>query len=66
MHAVDIHVSIKQLIFSNIIAQPEWVVKPKDQEVSVDGSASFRCKATGMPQPKVEWFINGKPLKGRW
>ncbi|KAK3103268.1 hypothetical protein FSP39_018003, partial [Pinctada imbricata] len=44
-------------------AQPEWVVEPKDQEVSVDGSASFRCKATGMPPPKVEWFINGKPLK---
>lgn len=43
---------------------PTWVTKPLDSIIGVDESATIQCHAEGMPRPRVQWFINGKPING--
>ncbi|CAG5115891.1 unnamed protein product, partial [Candidula unifasciata] len=42
-------------------AAPQWKSQPRDVTAGVEESASFECDATGLPEPTVSWFINGKP-----
>ncbi|XP_041349453.1 neuroglian-like [Gigantopelta aegis] len=45
------------------VQKPYWISKPQDVTVAVDEDVTLRCKATGIPDPVVSWFINGKPLE---
>ena len=58
-------VVMNALFWIEFTAKPQWVVEPKSQEVSVDGNATFQCKARGMPPPQVQWSINGLSLTGK-
>ena len=40
-------------------AHPNFLVKPKDQRVGMNGIATFECVATGNPPPSVFWTKEG-------
>nr|CAH8826305.1 unnamed protein product [Trichobilharzia regenti] len=40
--------------------RPQFIEKPEDINVPVNGSVTFRCTATGDPVPKIRWTINGE------
>ncbi|ESO96246.1 hypothetical protein LOTGIDRAFT_174928 [Lottia gigantea] len=44
-------------------AKPRWTKKPQDIEAGVKEDATFLCEGKGSPEPKVQWFINGKPIE---
>ena len=56
-----VHVKI-YLIFTS--AKPYWEEEPKDVRTTVGGTATFTCKAKGVPKPKIAWFVNGVKLEG--
>lgn len=43
---------------------PQFVETPQDQRVVSDRVASFTCRATGNPQPQIEWRKNGRRIGG--
>ena len=45
--------------FSSSAAHPNFLVKPKDQRVGMNGIAKFECQATGNPPPSVFWTKEG-------
>ena len=45
--------------FSTSAAHPNFLVKPKDQRVGMNGIAKFECQATGNPPPSVFWTKEG-------
>lgn len=44
-------------------AAPFWITAPNDTSAAEEESVKFECKASGIPEPKLEWFVNGVPLK---
>lgn len=49
-----------------IPARPKFVKTPRNLEVGVEDNVTINCDALGQPEPKVEWFINGIPIKGQY
>ena len=43
-------------------AHPNFVVKPKDQRVGMNGLAQFECVAEGNPPPSVFWSKEGSQV----
>ncbi|KAK7073499.1 hypothetical protein SK128_026930 [Halocaridina rubra] len=39
---------------------PQFVERPEDQRVMNDRVASFTCRATGNPEPRIQWRKNGR------
>ena len=46
-------------------ARPHWLKRPRDHVVGVEDGALIECIADGIPEPKVDWFINGVPINGK-
>ncbi|XP_023242973.1 neuroglian-like [Centruroides sculpturatus] len=44
-------------------SEPSWIEAPNNTHLSVGESVKFVCKATGIPEPKLEWFVNGEPIE---
>uniref|UniRef100_A0A2C9KWE9 Neuroglian n=1 Tax=Biomphalaria glabrata TaxID=6526 RepID=A0A2C9KWE9_BIOGL len=44
-------------------ARPYFLEEPKDIEVGVGADVMFTCLAGGVPEPSIEWFVNGESLK---
>ncbi|XP_040079656.2 neuroglian [Ixodes scapularis] len=42
---------------------PYWLRSPENTNAGEDESVSFECAASGRPEPKLQWFINGVPLQ---
>ncbi|KAM7295331.1 neuroglian [Ixodes scapularis] len=42
---------------------PYWLSSPENTNAAEDESVSFECAASGRPEPKLQWFINGVPLQ---
>uniref|UniRef100_A0A1S4M569 Ig-like domain-containing protein n=2 Tax=Ixodes scapularis TaxID=6945 RepID=A0A1S4M569_IXOSC len=42
---------------------PYWLSSPENTNAAEDESVSFECTASGRPEPKLQWFINGVPLQ---
>ena len=40
-------------------AHPNFLMKPKDQRVGMNGIATFECHASGNPPPSVFWTKEG-------
>ncbi|RUS76729.1 hypothetical protein EGW08_015509, partial [Elysia chlorotica] len=58
----NIHGSQKVTFNLKVHAMPRWQDQPHDTIVGPGEGAEFKCRATGIPEPKIEWFINSKPL----
>ncbi|KAM7407986.1 hypothetical protein PAMA_003631 [Pampus argenteus] len=43
--------------------KPEIVLLPEPARVLEGGIARFRCRVTGYPAPKVNWYINGQLIR---
>ncbi|XP_022649065.1 neuroglian-like [Varroa jacobsoni] len=46
-----------------IKAAPYWVKAPEKKDAAEEETISFECNATGVPEPKLQWFINGMPIE---
>ncbi|CAN7945040.1 unnamed protein product, partial [Ixodes pacificus] len=42
---------------------PSWLRSPENTNAAENESVSFECVASGKPEPKLHWFINGVPLQ---
>lgn len=47
-----------------MLAMPYLEQPLKDVDITEDEDAVFDCSASGLPQPTVEWYSNGRPLSG--
>lgn len=45
-----------------VVAVPYFKTEPEIQTAAEDETVEFRCEATGVPEPKIEWIHNGKPI----
>lgn len=45
-----------------VLAAPYFTVEPEVQNAAEDETVEFRCEASGVPEPKIEWIYNGKPI----
>ncbi|KAL0963720.1 hypothetical protein UPYG_G00309990 [Umbra pygmaea] len=43
--------------------KPEIVLVPEDAIVQEGETARFRCRVTGYPTPKVNWYLNGQLIR---
>ncbi|CAL4123190.1 unnamed protein product, partial [Meganyctiphanes norvegica] len=43
---------------------PTFLERPRDQVVINDRVASFTCRASGNPEPRIQWRKNGKRISG--
>lgn len=41
---------------------PEFVIKPKTYKATEGELAKFECRVKGAPRPKIQWYINNKPV----
>nr|XP_037271321.1 neuroglian-like [Rhipicephalus microplus] len=44
-------------------AAPYWLRVPDNTNAAEEESVSFECAATGIPEPKLQWFVNGVPVE---
>ncbi|KAH9364561.1 hypothetical protein HPB48_021047 [Haemaphysalis longicornis] len=44
-------------------AAPYWLRVPDNTNAAEEESVSFECAATGIPEPKLQWFVNGVPIE---
>lgn len=59
----DVTTTPSQVKFKlEIEAVPYFIKEPTDSTIGVDEDTEFPCMVEGIPQPKVEWYINGKPI----
>ncbi|EEC12870.1 neuronal cell adhesion molecule, putative [Ixodes scapularis] len=42
---------------------PYWLRSPENTNAAEEESVSFECSASGIPEPKLQWFVNGVPLQ---
>lgn len=41
---------------------PYWIEAPNNTNAADSERVTFKCKAAGLPEPKLQWFKNGEPL----
>ena len=49
----------KKFLLIFFSAHPNFLAKPKDQRVGMNGIATFECHASGNPPPSVFWTKEG-------
>lgn len=42
---------------------PYWKSSPKDATAAEGESVSFKCEADALPEPRLQWLVNGLPLE---
>ena len=42
---------------------PEFVVQPDGAQIVEGGKACFEAVVSGLPEPEIEWFKDGKPIR---
>ncbi|XP_063975708.1 neuroglian-like isoform X2 [Diachasmimorpha longicaudata] len=45
-----------------VVAVPYFTAEPEIHTAAEDETVEFRCEASGVPQPKIEWIHNGRPI----
>lgn len=45
-----------------VMAVPYFTVEPEIQNAAEDETVEFRCEASGVPEPKINWIHNGRPI----
>ncbi|XP_051516802.1 neurofascin-like isoform X2 [Myxocyprinus asiaticus] len=54
--------SLDHIITVRVESVPFWVERPESLVLSRDDSGSIVCKADGIPQPQIQWLVNGEPI----
>lgn len=49
-------------IHLDVQAIPYFTLEPEVTLSAEDETVEFRCEASGIPEPKIEWIYNGKPI----
>lgn len=44
---------------------PEWVFEPEGQLSMIGSDVLIKCAASGAPQPRITWRVNGELLTGQ-
>ncbi|KAG1714169.1 Neuroglian [Nymphon striatum] len=47
----------------SVQAAPYWLKVPDSINMAEEEDATFECEARGVPEPKLQWFINGVPIE---
>ncbi|XP_055330093.1 neuroglian-like [Paramacrobiotus metropolitanus] len=42
---------------------PYWIVEPERVTKAEDENHEFVCMAGGIPEPRIQWFVNGTPIE---
>ncbi|UYV67407.1 CHL1 [Cordylochernes scorpioides] len=42
---------------------PFWLASPNDTNAAEGEAVRFECKASGIPEPRLQWFVNGQPIE---
>ncbi|XP_026465687.1 neuroglian isoform X3 [Ctenocephalides felis] len=45
-----------------VMAHPYFTTEPEIQNAAEDETIEFRCEASGVPEPDIQWIHNGKPI----
>ena len=62
---VSIFASMHVDKFSCYVVHPEITEQPENSTVTTPMVAQFRCVATGVPRPVMEWFSNNASTQNR-
>lgn len=46
----------------SVLATPYFTHEPELQNAAEDETVTFRCEASGSPEPAIKWIFNGKPI----
>ncbi|KAG8240341.1 hypothetical protein J437_LFUL000816 [Ladona fulva] len=46
-----------------VMAAPYFTVEPEIINAAEEESVTFRCEASGVPEPQISWIHNGKPIE---
>lgn len=44
-------------------AVPYFTVEPENINAAEGETVTFRCEASGVPEPQIKWIHNGKPIQ---
>jgi hypothetical protein len=47
----------------NVQSAPYWLESPNNTNAAEGETVSFNCLASGIPEPKLQWFVNGVPME---
>ena len=50
------------IYFPAILDPPKVTISPQDYNVTLNGTITLNCNASGLPRPKIIWFKNGQLL----
>ncbi|XP_034235912.1 neuroglian isoform X2 [Thrips palmi] len=45
-----------------VLAVPYFTVEPDVKNAAEDETVTFRCEASGVPEPEIKWIHNGRPI----
>uniref|UniRef100_T1JIY4 Neuroglian n=1 Tax=Strigamia maritima TaxID=126957 RepID=T1JIY4_STRMM len=48
--------------YVSVAANPYWEIEPFNIIAPEDVTVEFTCNALGIPEPQIDWFVNGIPL----
>lgn len=54
---------ISHAIQVTVQAAPFWVAAPNNTNAAEGEMVRFECIASGNPEPKLQWFVNGDPIE---
>ncbi|KAG8185972.1 hypothetical protein JTE90_003530 [Oedothorax gibbosus] len=54
--------SISSEVTLTVHSRPNFLVRPKDQRIGLNGIAKMECKATGNPPPSIFWTKEGNQV----
>ncbi|CAL4108678.1 unnamed protein product, partial [Meganyctiphanes norvegica] len=64
-YAVALLLMVAALVITTVTSNPPtFLERPRDQVVINDRVASFTCRASGNPEPHIQWRKNGKRISG--
>ncbi|XP_055389470.1 neuroglian isoform X2 [Condylostylus longicornis] len=46
-----------------VLSIPYFTVEPEIQNAAEEEEVTFRCEASGVPEPTIKWIHNGKPIE---
>uniref|UniRef100_A0A3B5AXU6 Neural cell adhesion molecule L1 n=1 Tax=Stegastes partitus TaxID=144197 RepID=A0A3B5AXU6_9TELE len=51
------------IIKVNVKAAPFWVSAPRNLILAPNETGILTCRVSGVPKPKISWFVNGVPIE---